>query len=50
VERVREYVGTMDEGIGEADFLDELIPVEGWQQGGNTSPADSRKTDARAQA
>jgi integrase len=26
---VREYVGTMDEGLGEADFLDELIPVDG---------------------
>jgi hypothetical protein len=27
---VREYVATMDDGLGEADFLDELIPVEVW--------------------
>jgi hypothetical protein len=26
---VREYVGTMDQGIGVADFLDELMPVDG---------------------
>jgi integrase len=30
---VREYVGTMDDGLGEADFLDELIPVEVWSAG-----------------
>jgi integrase len=30
---VREYVGTMDDGLGEADFLDELIPVEVWGAG-----------------
>ncbi len=28
---VREYVGTMDVGVGSADFLDELIPVRGWE-------------------
>jgi hypothetical protein len=26
---VRRYTGTMDEGLGSADFLDELIPVGG---------------------
>ncbi|MEK6327619.1 MAG: site-specific integrase [Actinomycetota bacterium] len=31
---VREYVGTMDDGLGDAEFLDELIPVEGWATGG----------------
>ena len=25
---VRAYVGQMDEGLGAADFLDDLIPVE----------------------
>jgi hypothetical protein len=41
---VREYVGTMDEGVGEADFPDELIPVEGWQQGDNYPQRTARRT------
>jgi integrase len=31
---VREYVGTMDAGIGTADFLDELVPVDKWATSG----------------
>ena len=33
---VRTYVGTMDEGLGDATFLDELIPVEGGQSDGQS--------------
>ena len=28
--RVRVYTGQMDDGLGKADFLDEVIPVEKW--------------------
>jgi hypothetical protein len=27
---VREYVGQMDGGLGSAEFLDELVPVDEW--------------------
>jgi integrase len=30
----RVYVGQMDSGLGDAEFLDELIPVEGWATDG----------------
>jgi integrase len=30
----RVYVGTMDRGLGDADFLDELIPVQEWATDG----------------
>jgi integrase len=30
----RVYVGQMDSGLGDAEFLDELIPVEGWATNG----------------
>jgi hypothetical protein len=30
----RTYVGQMDSGLGDATFLDELMPVEEWATGG----------------
>lgn len=33
----RVYVGTMDSGLGSADFLDELIPVDEWAMGGQSN-------------
>jgi integrase len=34
---VRTYAGTMDSGLGDADFLDELIPVEQWATEGQSN-------------
>jgi integrase len=31
---MRVYVGTMDDGVGKADFLDDLIPLEEWATDG----------------
>jgi integrase len=41
---IRTYVGQMDEGLGDASFLDELVPVDG-QRLGNATPGDSRKPE-----
>jgi integrase len=38
---IRTYVGQMDDGLGDATFLDELIPVEGGQGVGKAPPANS---------
>ena len=38
------YVVQVDDGLGDANFLDELVPVDG-QQLGNTTPGDSRKPE-----
>jgi integrase len=60
----RVYVGRMDSGLGDAEFLDELIPVDGWatdgqhptrteQQNGNSElgkkPSISRQNDHQPQ-
>lgn len=43
---VREYVGQMDDGLGDADFLDELIPVEEWATGGQqTTPEQPQERE-----
>jgi integrase len=40
---IRTYVGQVDQGLGDATFLDELVPIDGGQPGGNATPADSRE-------
>jgi Phage integrase family len=40
---IRTYVGQVDSGLGDPTFLDELVPADGGQPGGNPTPADSRK-------
>ena len=46
---VREYVGTMDEGIGSADFLDDLLPIDMDGDGCPPShPSRRRELTARA--
>jgi hypothetical protein len=41
---MRTYVGQLDDGLGDASFLDELVPVAG-QRAGNTTPADSHNPE-----
>jgi hypothetical protein len=39
---VREYVGAMDDGLGDAEFLDELIPVDGLDIGASRGQDPTR--------
>jgi integrase len=39
----RVYVGQMDSGLGDAEFLDELIPVEGWATNGQHAARDQQE-------
>jgi integrase len=41
---VREYVDAMDDGLGDAEFLDELIPVDGARWGKSPPATDSKQT------
>ena len=43
---MRQYVGASNNGVGEAEFLDELIPVSGWATDGNTRVRDGPETGA----
>jgi len=45
---LRTYVGQVDDGLGDATFLDELIPVEG-KAGGKTTPADAPSDSSGSQ-
>jgi hypothetical protein len=42
---VRAYAGTMDDGLGSAEFLDELIPVEGWATDGQPNTRRQPQTE-----
>jgi hypothetical protein len=42
---VRTYVGTLDDGIGDADFLDALIPVADAQRMGTLHPQAPKGAD-----
>ena len=39
------YVGTMDSGLGDAEFLDELIPVGEWATGGQPNTRGQQRGD-----
>jgi integrase len=43
---VREYVGAMDDGLGDAEFLDELIPVDEWARAGQESTPEQPQNGA----
>lgn len=47
---VRQYVGASDDGMGEATFLDELIPVDGWARGGQGDAREAPETDPAAES
>ena len=42
----RVYTGRMDDGLGKADFLDEVIPVEKWATDGQPNTRKQPQTDA----
>ncbi len=42
----RVYTGRMDDGLGKADFLDEVIPVEKWATDGQPNTHKRPQTDA----
>jgi hypothetical protein len=46
--RVRVYTGQMDDGLGKADFLDEVIPVEKWATDGQPNTRRQPQTDQRS--
>jgi hypothetical protein len=47
---IRTYVGQVDAGLGDATFLDELIPVADGQRVGNATAGDSGKPQAGGDA
>ncbi len=44
----RVYTGRMDDGLGKADFLDEVIPVEKWATDGQPNTRKQPQTDQRS--
>ena len=42
---MRAYAGTMDDGLGSAEFLDELIPVERWATDGQPATREQPQAD-----